>query len=446
MKPDVPQLAERLRAAVEVSRYAEASKLYLLCELAEGYGVGEQDVLDVLVEQRIVIGAEGTPRVSEFLALEVAGLLECSPSTATARIADALGVKYRHPALFDAAQRLEVDADRACRAARMCADLAPECAASVVERWIPQQQSLTWTGAFSLLKRLIIEADEESAAARERAAREARGVFVWGFHEGTMNVTGRLDVLDARYLDGMVDRIADILGEHHPTLSKDERRAKALGVLANPARALAMLQSAAQPGLLDDEAETCCTTPLCGRIVTPLAQLLPTLELAVHVHADAVGGLVGSARVERAGHITTSLLAELLGDVDVTVQPVIDLAELPSEDAYRPSARLVRALRLAMATEMFLFSSRSSRRLDLDHTLEFAGGCRGQTRMGNLGPLSRRVHRAKTARYWRVKQRDPAHFIWISPLGYRYCVTPRGTRALTPLKHPPIWSFAGEPV
>ena len=36
-------------------------------------------------------------------------------------------------------------------------------------------------------------------------------MYVWGLHEGAMNLTGCLDVLDARYLDAAVDRVADIL-------------------------------------------------------------------------------------------------------------------------------------------------------------------------------------------------------------------------------------------
>lgn len=44
--------------------------------------------------------------------------------------------------------------------------------------------------------------------------------------------------------------------------------------------------------------------------------------------------------------------------------------------------------------------------------------------------MSRRVHRAKTARAWRVEQTEPGHFTWTSPQGFRYLVTPHGTTAL----------------
>ena len=120
----------------------------------------------------------------------------------------------------------------------------------------------------------------------------------------------------------------------------------------------------------------------------------------------------------------------LLPKVDVTVQPVIDLPEIPAEDHYAPSAGLKKALLLSMDHEMFPYSKRRANGLDLDHTQPFTRGRLGQTRSGNLAPLTRRVHRAKTARRWRADQPRPSQLHWSSPLGYRYDVTPNGTRML----------------
>ena len=49
------------------------------------------------------------------------------------------------------------------------------------------------------------------------------------------------------------------------------------------------------------------------------------------------------------------------------------------------------------------------------------------TRPDNLGPLTRKVHRAKTHGGWHLQQPLPGHFLWQSPLGYRYLVTPSRT-------------------
>ena len=45
----------------------------------------------------------------------------------------------------------------------------------------------------------------------------------------------------------------------------------------------------------------------------------------------------------------------------------------------------------------------------------------------NLGPLSRKAHRAKTHGRWKLEQPTPGTFHWTSPHGYQYQVTPTGT-------------------
>lgn len=81
--------------------------------------------------------------------------------------------------------------------------------------WLPQQDGLGWTAAFTLLSKLIIDAEPALAAERERAARGSRGVHLWGLHDGVMNLTGRVDVLDARVLDTTLNDLAEQLGRIH---------------------------------------------------------------------------------------------------------------------------------------------------------------------------------------------------------------------------------------
>ena len=71
---------------------------------------------------------------------------------------------------------------------------------------------------------------------------------------------------------------------------------------------------------------------------------------------------------------------------------------------------------------------RTTSGVDLDHTDPYRPGVKGQTRIGNLAPLSRGVHRAKTAGFWVLDQPSPGQLVWTSPLGYRYDVTEIGTR------------------
>ena len=111
--------------------FAEAQTLTLLCDLAEHYDVDYDQVLEVLAECKVVVGGIGTPAVSEFIGLELAGLLRCPPIVAASRLADALNLKHRHPRLYAAVQEGRVEAGRACKAADLCWELRAEAADAV---------------------------------------------------------------------------------------------------------------------------------------------------------------------------------------------------------------------------------------------------------------------------------------------------------------------------
>ncbi|GAB3819849.1 HNH endonuclease signature motif containing protein [Tessaracoccus terricola] len=440
-------LAEELVATDHLSQQAAARRVMLVAELATNYDVVPDDVMPVLADRGMRLGA-GTPEVSEYVCLEVAGLLRLTPSAAASLVSDAVNLKYRHPGLYRWLVDLAVDPDRALAAARRCAELPAAVADEVTSKWLKVQHRYAWTGAMTQLAKIIINLDPEAAAKREQEQRKQLGVHVWGLYEGTMNLTGRLEALDARYLDAAVAQLADIIRPQYPDATTEVLRARALGVLAHPAYTLALLQQAAQPApaALPEQPSPAdhpdgpqrhdphgCPGHLCGTITTPVHKLRPRVGVVIHLHVDAVSGLEGAARLEKAGHITVESLREALAGADLTVQPVIDLNDLPAEDQYVPSAGLRRSVGLAAPNELFPFSDRASPGLDLDHTVPYTRGATGQTRMGNLAPLSRRVHRAKTAEVWKVEQPSSMLLRWRSPLGYRYEVHPaKGTRRLVP--------------
>ncbi|NHB84034.1 hypothetical protein G7085_03500 [Tessaracoccus sp. HDW20] len=113
-------------------------------------------------------------------------------------------------------QDLEIDAARALKAARRCALLHPIQADAVTTAWLRQQAGRGWQAAFNALDKLIISSDTELAAQQERKAREDRGVWIWGAYEGVMNLTGRLDVTDARLVDDRLSWFADLIGATSP--------------------------------------------------------------------------------------------------------------------------------------------------------------------------------------------------------------------------------------
>jgi len=119
-RDDSREATNRLRSGVALRRRGEAEELEAICDLAVAYRVDEADLLDYgteiyrdrdtrLLEKLIRPGGEGTPGVSEFLAMEVAALLRCSQTAAIERIASALNLKYRHPMLFEAVINGEVE-------------------------------------------------------------------------------------------------------------------------------------------------------------------------------------------------------------------------------------------------------------------------------------------------------------------------------------------------
>jgi len=188
-RDDSREATIRLRAGVALRRRGEAEELEAICDLAVAYRVDEADLLDYgteiyrdrdtrLPEKLIHPGGEGTPSVSEFLAMEVAALLRCSQTAAIETIASALNLKYRHPMLFEAVINGEVERWLAAKAAWLCRELDPMQAETVTARWLPRQYGLVPGAALGELKKLIIRADVAAAREREAEARARRGVWL----------------------------------------------------------------------------------------------------------------------------------------------------------------------------------------------------------------------------------------------------------------------------
>ncbi len=86
----------------------------------------------------------------------------------------------------------------------------------------------------------------------------------------------------------------------------------------------------------------------------------------------------------------------------MTIQPVVDLdpAAHPPVDVHDPPARMAAMVRLRDVTCVYPRCGRPAAACDLDHIDPYVpmdqGGPTGQTHPGNLAPLCRKHHRAKT--------------------------------------------------
>ena len=473
MKVSGRAAADRLKAALIAGRQAAADEAMAIHDLVVAYDIEiDDDLIDELLVTSVRGGGEGTPQVHEFVHLELCGLLGVSARHARSRIFEVLNLVYRHPILWAAVQGLGLEMHRAGMAATKCSDLSRADADLVGRQWFHQQEGLAWKAAADLVDRLVIEADPALAKKKQDQVAACREVVLWGHREGVIDVTARMDALDALYLDATVDQLADILrtDEANAAHTKQVLRAKALGILATPALALGLQQQALNPAttqpavqhpLLEDpsqgpepedihdagpsvlrrpvlDPETGrvnrdphqCIGHACGRITVPPAKLQPKSKVYIHVDDQDLSRLGGAAFIEKVGWISSLTLKNLLGGKNVTIQPVIDLNTIPSELQYRPSARMREAIQLVFPTEAFPYSHTPSRVLELDHTVAYRRSCRDpQTGVGLMGPLHHKVHHAKTLAAWHAQQRIPVEIVWRSPLRFQYTVTKDRTPA-----------------
>lgn len=265
------------------------------------------------------------------------------------------------------------------------------------------------------LQRWIVQADPALAAARAEQAKARRDARFLEYRDGCGTFVAHLDAADAVALDETLSDLANALvalGDSSPVA---HRRAKALGLLAEPERA-ANLLAGHRPG--------------------PSQR---ATKVFVHLPAGSViDGADGIADVEGVGTLTRGRLIEFLGTGRVTVQPVVDHSQLPAVDSYAVPPLLAEAVRQRHQVEAFPWSRRDARSCELDHTVPYnqhpPPGAE-QTRLDNLAPLGKRVHRAKTHGGWRLRQLEEGLLLWTLLKGYRYLVTPRGTHDLDRLRH-----------
>ena len=124
------------------------------------------------------------------------------------------------------------------------------------------------------------------------------------------------------------------------------------------------------------------------------------------------------------------MLKYLLGHTRVRLTPVIRPYADIAVDAYEIPDPIRRQVLQRDLVEVFPFSSRparTTRAADLDHTVPYRPGRKRQTRASNLGPLSRKPHRAKTHAGWKLEQPTPGIFWWTTPTGQQYRIGPNGT-------------------
>jgi hypothetical protein len=262
--------------------------------------------------------------------------------------------------------------------------------------------------------------DPEAAEKARHLAADGRRLDVHKDHvsiNGTVEVSGTLDYVDALDLDTALSHRAAELKAAGSEESLDVRRSIAAGDLARGYDSLPFHDLEDGKGGFETGLRPSSTT-----------------EVVVHVHEDLDG-------VGRLGNTRTPVLAETIRtwcgrpDTHVTVKPVRDLADHLHVAAYEIPHRLREQDELVDLTCVFPWCTRPAIRCDIDHAKPYADG--GPTCSCNTAPLCRGHHRLKTHGRWTYDILDRGTYLWHSPHGHTYRRDHTGTHQLeTPTKAP----------
>lgn len=443
-----------LERAQVARRRAEVQEALAMLQVAKCYR-------HQIPTDKVQLAGEGTGLIDDFACLELAAALGRSVDSVTPQVVELLNLETRLPRLWETTVACGVPIWLARRVARLTAELSLKKALWVDATIAPFTTRLAPPRLLRFVEALVVQADPAAAEARWAAAARPKVEIGRLQRDGLRDLYGWLTAADAVFLDAALEQLSGILAEQGSAQAASERRATALGILATPARALAMIQhSLAQPVLpaheepdarlphLDPEERPRsedasrrasepdapgprspfgCAGHHCGTITVNPDRLLPKVTLVIHLSDDTLTTGVGIARSEQLGPLAVGQLRGLLANTRVVVQPVFNPHGITPVDAYEIPARIRRAVLQRHPFDVFPYGTRTTDGLDLDHTDPYRwDGTPAQTHADNLGPLRRKAHRAKTHAGWRVKQPEPGRFIWISPLGRRYTVTPAG--------------------
>jgi hypothetical protein len=354
-------------------------------------------------EKLVPFGGDGSPLCGTQAPDDLGPDLRLSRHSAQRLIADSLDLMYRLTGVWMALRIGLIDTWRARMVAEATRELSAETAAAVEDEILGRINRLTRGQLRKTIDRIVARDVPETPQQAAETTAQGRRVDIDPTTDDHAEIYGLLGIADSQRLDARLDEIARLLAKVEPGSdeSHDQRRARALGLLADPA-AVADLERRAAGAEGDPKA-------------------LPNTTFYLHLRPDQ------TADLERYGVLAFPTVSELVTASNVTVKPVIDLAHLEPSSGYQPSDSLREGVLLANATCVFPYCDYDARRCQLDHTIPYP---RGQTEADNLGPMCLPHHLVKTHGRWRLQQPFRGIFVWLSPTGRVFVVDGRGTYVL----------------
>ena len=359
----------------------------------------------------------GIPRWAWSATAPLAAALGRSTLAGDALIRDALVLRHRLPSIWRRLVSGGLESWRARRIAQLVTG-APDDVCAHLDTTLADVAHKVGP---ALLDRLLDEAmlrlhpeqheiDQLEALDRRHATLHAESIN----HTGIAEMTLRGDWKDLHDFDCALSDVAAALarvdeeaGRHADDL--DVRRSRAVGILADPAAAQALLEGRPQP--------------------RPRKRAV----LVVHVSEAALRGLDPVVRCDTLDRAVLDQLArDWCGrrDTHLTVQPVIDLTDHEQTQAYEIRDRFRTRLDLLNPRCVFPWCVRDARACDHDHRVPHAAG--GASCDCNVAPLCRRHHRLKTHAGWTYTLLETGRFLWNEPHGQQFLTDPSGTLDVTP--------------
>jgi hypothetical protein len=281
-----------------------------------------------------------------------------STNAASFLIRDALVVRHRLPLLWSRVLSGAVDPSRARMVARSISGRPRDVSDDIDLRVSPIAHKIGLTSLEKKIDEAMLRLYPEQRETEQLDALDRRFVRL---DEASINHTGVADMAirgdwkDLFDFDRTIARVATALAAQDaahglPADSVDVRRSRAVGILADPAAALALLSGTDPPA--------------------PSKRA----DLVLHI-SDA--NLVGLDPVARNATRDRAVLDQLVrdwcgrGDTHMTVQPVIDLADHDVTSTYKIKARTQVRADLIAGTCVFPWCTKSARSCDHDHIVAF---------------------------------------------------------------------------
>ena len=196
-------------------------------------------------ERGHVYGGPGCPAVAEFAAAEFGAVIGRSAGSAANLIGQSLALRHRLTHIWAQVESGHAEPWKACTVATACLTLSVEAAAIVDRRVAPIINSVTPPQLENIVKAAALQADPE--AARAEADRKAKERGVWPGHtdeHGTTSLHIRAATGAVFRLKTTLHRIADALTELGDTGTLQERMARAVDIISDPALAHKLLSIA----------------------------------------------------------------------------------------------------------------------------------------------------------------------------------------------------------